>query len=120
MSLFAAPDAKDVYTWVDMFIKAIPYAQTSGMLVTALDKGRASLMVPARPTWSGDTERNRIHTGCLSVLADTACGIAVGTALDEIAAARSAPVGRLRVAAQQATSAPLPPPVSAQVMSSAR
>jgi len=85
MSFFAAPsDNKDVYAWVDTFIKAIPYAQTSGMLVTALDKGRASLMVPARPTWSGDTKNNRIHTGCLSVLADTACGIAVGTALDEI------------------------------------
>ena len=85
MSLFAAdPNAKDVYQWVDLFIKAIPYAQASGMLVTALDKGQASLMLPARDTWSGDTERNRIHTGCLSVLADTACGIAVGTALDEM------------------------------------
>ncbi|MDE2594924.1 MAG: PaaI family thioesterase [Burkholderiales bacterium] len=85
MSFFAAnPNTKDAYQWVDVFIKAIPYAQASGMLVTALDKGHASLMLPARDTWSGDTERNRIHTGCLSVLADTACGIAVGTALDEM------------------------------------
>lgn len=84
-SLFASdPNSSDTFQWVDHFIKTIPYAQASGMLVTHLEKGRASLMVPARPTWSGDIERNRIHTGCLSVLADTACGIAVGTALDKL------------------------------------
>lgn len=84
-SLFTAdPNAADAFQWVDHFVATIPYAQASGMLVTHLEKGRASLMVPARPTWSGDTERNRIHTGCLSVLADTTCGIAVGTALDKL------------------------------------
>ena len=53
------------------------------MLVTHLEKGRQPDGARA-PTWSGDIERNRIHTGCLSVLADTACGIAVGTALDKL------------------------------------
>jgi acyl-coenzyme A thioesterase PaaI-like protein len=85
MSLFPPlPEGHDLYQWVEVFLKTIPYARVSGMKTTALAKGRASLLLPARPTWNGDVERDRIHTGCLCVLADTACGIAVGTALEEM------------------------------------
>lgn len=70
--------------WVEAFIKGIPYAQASGMYVTEIGEGRAGLGLPARDTWTGDTERGLIHPGVLSVLADTACGVAVGTALAEI------------------------------------
>lgn len=69
-------------TWADAFISGIPYAAASGMKVTELGKGTVSLYLPARETWTGDAELQMIHTGCLSVLADTACGLAVGAAMD--------------------------------------
>ncbi|HEX5355487.1 MAG TPA: PaaI family thioesterase, partial [Aquabacterium sp.] len=69
-------------TWADAFIAGIPYAVASGMKVTELGKGTVSLYQPARDTWTGDSELQMIHTGCLSVLADTACGLAVGAAMD--------------------------------------
>ena len=70
--------------WAEAFISGIPYAAASGMRVTDLGQGHASLLLPARDTWTGNAERKTIHTGCLSVLADTACGLAVGAALEEL------------------------------------
>ena len=81
MSIFSG-DSRT--TWVQAFISGIPYAAHSGMQVVDMGKGHASLLLPARDTWTGDTTRNLIHPGCLSVLADTACGVAVGCALDEM------------------------------------
>lgn len=77
-------EGQDLYQWVEAFLGALPHAHASGMKAMDLAKGKASLWLPARPTWNGDVHRNRIHTGCLCVLADTACGIAVGTALEEM------------------------------------
>lgn len=62
----------------------IPYAVASGMTLVETGPGHASLLLPARNTWTGDAERRLIHPGCLSVLADTACGVAVGCALEEL------------------------------------
>lgn len=81
MSLFTGESRK---AWAEAFIAGIPYAVASDMRVTELGEGRASLLLPARATWTGDAERKLIHTGCLSVLADTACGLAVGTALEAL------------------------------------
>ncbi|MFT3859260.1 MAG: PaaI family thioesterase [Aquabacterium sp.] len=79
MSIFTG-DSRNA--WVHAFIAGIPYAVTSGMTVTDAGEGHASLLLPARATWTGDAERKLIHPGCLSVVADTACGLAVGTALE--------------------------------------
>jgi len=81
MSIFSGDSRK---AWVDAFIAGIPYAVASGMQVTDMGQGHASLLLPARATWTGDAERKLIHAGCLSVLADTACGVAVGTALEAL------------------------------------
>ena len=81
MSIFTGEDRK---AWVEAFISGIPYAQASGMSIIEMGHGFASLMLPARATWTGDTTRGLIHPGCLSVLADTACGLAVGCALEQI------------------------------------
>lgn len=70
--------------WAAMSISGVPYAMASGMAVSELSRGRASLLLPARTTWTGDAERKLIHTGCMSVLADTACGVALGVALQEL------------------------------------
>jgi uncharacterized protein (TIGR00369 family) len=81
MSIFSGDDRN---VWANAFISGIPYAAASGMQVVATGPGHASLLLPARGTWTGDAERKLIHPGCLSVLADTACGMAVGCALDEM------------------------------------
>jgi uncharacterized protein (TIGR00369 family) len=81
MSIFSGDDRR---AWVEAFISGIPYAAASGMKVVDMGPGHASLLLPARHTWTGDTVRKLIHPGCLSVLADTACGVAVGCALDEV------------------------------------
>lgn len=81
MSLF---NSESRNAWVHAFIAGIPYAAASGMTVTDAGQGHASLLLPARGTWTGDAERKLIHPGCLSVLADTACGVAVGTALEAL------------------------------------
>jgi acyl-coenzyme A thioesterase PaaI-like protein len=62
----------------------IPYSRMAGMIPFAVSEGRTSLMLPARSAWCGDVARNRIHTGCLCALADTACGFAVGASVGEV------------------------------------
>ena len=81
MSIFTGNDR---LAWAQAFISGIPYAVASGMTLTDIGPGRCSLLLPARGTWTGDAERKLIHPGCLSVLADTACGVAVGCAMEQI------------------------------------
>lgn len=68
--------------WVHAFIAGIPYARASNMHVTEASRNHATLAMPACGDWTGDAERQLTHPGVLTVLADTACGVAVGTALD--------------------------------------
>ena len=81
MSIFTGSDRQ---AWAEAFITGIPYAAASGMTLLETGPGRTSLLLPARSTWTGDAERKLIHPGCLSVLADTACGLAVGCALEQL------------------------------------
>ncbi len=81
MSIFTGNDR---LAWAQAVISGIPYAMASGMTLTDIGPGRASLLLPARSTWTGDAERKLIHPGCLSVLADTACGVAVSCAMEQI------------------------------------
>ena len=70
--------------WTQAFLSGIPYAAFSGMQAVEVGPGFVNLLLPARATWTGDTQRNLIHAGCLSVLADTACGLAVGAAMEQM------------------------------------
>jgi uncharacterized protein (TIGR00369 family) len=72
----------DRLQWVHAFIAGIPYARASNMQVTEATRNHATLAMPAHGHWTGDAERQLTHPGVLTVLADTACGVAVGTALD--------------------------------------
>ena len=81
MSIFSSDSRTN---WAQAFISGIPYAAFSGMQVVDIGQGFVTLLLPARATWTGDTQRNLIHAGCLSVLADTACGLAVGCALEQL------------------------------------
>jgi len=64
------------------YVERTPHMVEIGARVTAIDRARGSMMLPARHDWLGDPARNLMHAGPLTVLADSACGLAVGAALD--------------------------------------
>lgn len=65
------------------FVAGTPHMRESGMAITALSTGRGTMVLPARADWVGDPVRQVLHPGVLTVLADSACGLAVGAALDK-------------------------------------
>ena len=65
------------------FVQRTPHMREIGARITAVDKGRGSMTLPARAEWVGDPQRGQLHPGALTVLADSACGLAVSTALTE-------------------------------------
>ena len=65
------------------FVQRTPHLREIGARITAVDKGRGSMTLPARAEWVGDPLRAQLHPGGLTVLADSTCGLAVGTALTE-------------------------------------
>lgn len=70
--------------WANAFLQGIPYARESGMVADDLGHAKATVSMPARDAWTGDAARQQLHPGCLTVLADTACGLAVGAAMNPI------------------------------------
>ena len=65
----------------EKYIARAPHMHDIGARVTAVDRARGSLVLPARADWLGDPVRGLLHHGPLTVLADSACGLAVGAAL---------------------------------------
>ncbi|MFZ9677378.1 MAG: PaaI family thioesterase [Quisquiliibacterium sp.] len=65
------------------YIARAPHMRDIGASVTALGPSRGSMRMPARADWLGDPARGLIHPGALTVLADSACGLAVGAALGQ-------------------------------------
>jgi len=65
------------------FVGRTPHMADIGARITAMSRGHGSMSLPARPEWVGDPGRGLLHPGPLTVLADSACGLAVGTALTE-------------------------------------
>jgi uncharacterized protein (TIGR00369 family) len=63
------------------YVARTPHMLDTGMRITSVEQGRGAMTMPARPEWVGDPARNVLHPGALTVLADSACGLAVGTAL---------------------------------------
>lgn len=64
------------------FISRTPHMREVGVRITAVERGRGTMLLPARADWMGDPVRGLMHPGALTVLADSACGLAVGSALD--------------------------------------
>ncbi|MEK9720706.1 MAG: hotdog domain-containing protein, partial [Quisquiliibacterium sp.] len=63
------------------YIGRAPHMRDIGVTVTAIEPAKGSMVLPARPEWLGDPARGLTHPGALTVLADSACGLAVGAAL---------------------------------------
>lgn len=81
MSLFADAAPR---SWANAFLQGIPYARESGMVADDVGEAKATVSMAPRDAWVGDTVREQLHPGCLTVLADTACGLAVGAAMNPI------------------------------------
>jgi uncharacterized protein (TIGR00369 family) len=64
------------------YVARTPHMCEIGLTVTAIEPARGSMSLPADPRWLGDRDRGVLHPGPLIVLADSACGLAVGAALD--------------------------------------
>ena len=65
------------------FVAQTPHMREIGLRITAMDSARGSMTMPSRPEWVGDPVRGLLHPGALTVLADSACGLAVGAALTQ-------------------------------------
>ncbi len=63
------------------FVSRTPHMREIGLTITALAPGRGTMSLPDRPDWLGDPTRGWLHTGPVTVLADSTCGLAVGAAL---------------------------------------
>jgi uncharacterized protein (TIGR00369 family) len=63
------------------FVERTPHMREIGLTVTALAPGRGAMSLPDRSDWLGDAARGWLHTGPVTVLADSTCGLAVGAAL---------------------------------------
>lgn len=59
------------------YVGGTPHMHAIGMRVVAVDRGRATMVLPAHDRWLGDPERGWMHPGALTVLADSAAGLAV-------------------------------------------
>ena len=66
------------------FFKSIPHMNETGIRLGPTEAGSVTLVLPARADWLGDPERGLLHPGPLTVLADSACGAAVGAALERV------------------------------------
>jgi uncharacterized protein (TIGR00369 family) len=64
------------------YVDRTPHMRDIGMRVSGVAHGMGGMTLPARPDWIGDPVRGVMHPGPITVLADSACGLAVGTAID--------------------------------------
>lgn len=65
------------------YVGRAPQMRDIGLEVTDVGPARGTMRLPDRPDWLGDVLRQALHPGPLTVLADSACGLAVGAALRE-------------------------------------
>jgi uncharacterized protein (TIGR00369 family) len=64
----------------------IPFNKFLGLRATAMERGRVTLEIPWREELVGDPMKPALHGGVISMLADTAGGMAVWSAVDSAAA----------------------------------
>ncbi len=60
----------------------IPFNKFLGVRLVAVDRGRVELMIPWRDELIGDPLKGAVHGGVISMLADTAGGMAIWAALE--------------------------------------
>ena len=60
----------------------IPFNKFLGLRATLMERGRVELQIPWRPELVGDPMKPALHGGVISMLADTAGGMAVWSAVE--------------------------------------
>jgi uncharacterized protein (TIGR00369 family) len=73
----------DEESLVRLMEEFIPFNKFLGLRVGSLKKGHARLFIPFRPELVGDPLRPALHGGVVSMLADTAGGMAVWSGVDD-------------------------------------
>lgn len=59
------------------FSASVPHVRELGIALTRVDADAAEGRLPFRPELLGDAERQLIHTGVITTLIDSLCGVAV-------------------------------------------
>lgn len=75
------PDDPTLPGWIGQFHRHVPHVRATGITIASVERDAATLTMPARDDWRVDTSRGLLHPGVLTVLADSACGVAVGLAI---------------------------------------
>jgi uncharacterized protein (TIGR00369 family) len=59
------------------FASAVPHVRELGIELSRVDAGSAEGRLPYRPEFLGDVEHQLIHTGVVTTLIDSVCGVAL-------------------------------------------
>jgi len=65
------------------YVARAPHMREIGLSISAISPATGTMTLPDRPEWLGDPVRGLLHPGPMTVLADSACGLAVGAALSQ-------------------------------------
>lgn len=63
------------------FINNVPHVRACGISIVGAATEGVELRLPYRPEWLGDAQRGVIHTGVVTMLVDSASGLAALTAM---------------------------------------
>lgn len=66
----------------ERFVDATPHTAACGMQLVEVGDGGATMLLPFREEWIGDLHNQIIHTGILTILVDSTCGVAVVGAMN--------------------------------------
>ncbi|HSW13163.1 MAG TPA: PaaI family thioesterase [Solimonas sp.] len=75
------PTPSNLETIATGFINHIPHMRACGIVVDSAAREGVEVRLPYRPEWLGDLQRGVIHTGVITMLVDSASGLAVLTAM---------------------------------------
>lgn len=68
------------------FAEYVPHVKALGITVTGFAPESVVMTLPYRDEWLGDTERGVIHTGVITTLIDSCCGMALLAKLESLEA----------------------------------
>ncbi|GAC1630278.1 MAG: hypothetical protein NVS9B10_22540 [Nevskia sp.] len=73
----SAPDPAFVERISAGFARLIPHAQALGIEILGIEGVQVLARMPVQPAFLGDVERGIVHTGIVTSLIDSICGLAV-------------------------------------------
>lgn len=80
-SFGSRPRDNSLAGWNTSYVQSTPQMSDIGLSIIEVGQNCGTMKLPANPRWLGDPLRGLLHPGVLTVLADSACGFAVGVTL---------------------------------------